>query len=1205
MSRKRTRNQTPSQDTQPAAGARSSAPGGVGNAAKADAALGQFSAATQGAGRPVPDLAEMEALFGEDLSDVQVHWGQGAAMEAMGARAATDGESIAMGPNATQASLLEELVHVVQARRGGGGGSGTSDPSDPHEQEASGLAQQLAAGHAIDPSTIGGLSGGGAIHRDADRGALNYGSSSTEIADASAVQGELDATPEQKAQELSSAIRGNDMRTIVSLLAGENSAVNSAYSAYFGHSAATDMIQFLSYANLTRGLAYARTGEAGLESRIAAVTWDIMGTDHEKLYGILESASLEDRLAMANNAVIIFYITNDTSGSVRERCLSVLRPLMDQSGLSVESREALFEAIRQGEAQLSSQVSTLVTRLDARLGWLDDDEDGMIDDVTAWMTARGTGFPELTASNVEPAELAPAVEWLRGQLSSRQFEQALNIMRTAGQTSVMDSIDEAGSDTTWGISDTDEDGIYTALAGATLEQRQAILASPTELARVMSYLDEGEEQDRAMALLRAGGTGESATAYQELLAELDSNVYISDATVWDCLERMAPADLVRLRDDPALYARIENGVSDNDRLRDLVGYTGACTVPADGSDPGAELAASNARLVARLEHAVDSWDDDEDLVYQVVLEWQAAGGVMDATTDAALLSKARSALGDLDSARRTEIMDALNGTRLITWQDRLESASSGAGTDNTGMDATLKDVPDIVLVREWSNLSDYKAQAEAVCTAQQATDLTGFIVDINNDVKYMLSEERGDWRDLLGDLRGRLIEALRAPTYADMVRREFHYVARAEMLVRLQYAQAREVAEDDRGAGFWNGISMGLNDSWSATGVATEQAFGSYRTEATEAVAAVDGSAEEQQQITEADAAYQTFLTSHEEYEAAKASAAAIAGGIVGVIVATIVTIATAGTAGPACAAFLGTVIGATFTELTEAAIQGNSYDVEEGAQDMLVSIVTGAITLGMGQLVDKLAKGAAATTRIQAINAALKTRFGDTFARYAGTVGTAGLDSALSTFPSKYAEDLIRTEGLLRQELGGATGALSATLQDFGTTMITKGLTSALNDRTDLLAGLRASGDWDEYSDQLLQKGLIDLAITTGATQLLSGTPPSAQDMVKLICKVASTNNSARVTAQSAEKDVSATLDFFNSADSETLQTVKFIGPALAARIIQERGAGGLTSLNDLTAIPRFTERVLTPAASEIRDDYLRLRDREQLASPSTATGN
>ena len=67
----------------------------------------------------------------------------------------------------------------------------------------------------------------------------------------------------------------------------------------------------------------------------------------------------------------------------------------------------------------------------------------------------------------------------------------------------------------------------------------------------------------------------------------------------------------------------------------------------------------------------------------------------------------------------------------------------------------------------------------------------------------------------------------------------------------------------------------------------------------------------------------------------------------------------------------------------------------------------------------------------------------------------------------------------------------------------------------------------------------------------------------------------------------------------------MKFIGPALAARIIQERGAGGLSSLNDLTAIPYFTERVLTPAASEIRDDYLRLRDREQLASPSTATGN
>ena len=1158
-----------------------------------------FANATAGAGQALPDLEELQGLFGEDFSDVRVHWGGGAALEALGARAATDGESIAMGPDATQASLYEELIHVMQARRGGGGGDGTSSPSDPHERQASGLAGVLASGGQIDTSSIGGTSGSGGIHRDTDRGALQYSAPTHEVADASAAQADLDATPEQNAQELNVAIMSGDMRTVYMLLSGDNAAISSAYRGYFGTSVAMHMIDHLPIAHLSTGLAYARTGQADLQSRIRAITWDIVGTDEEKLYGILEAASIEERSAMANNAVIRFYILQDTSGNIRDRCMQVLEPLIESGGLSAEARQALWDSVEAEEAQLASQVETLITRLDARLGYFDDDEAGMITDVTAWVQQRGA-FPNLDVEAGTPAELMPAVTWLRGQLSSRQYEQVLNLLRTGGQTTPMDAIDEAGSDTTLGFSDTDEAGIYTAISNATPEQRQAILADPAQLARVMSYLDEGTEQDRAMALLRGGGTGETATAYQELMAELDARVYISDGTVWSCLERMTSSELVRIRDDAALMARIEAGISDVPRLHALVGYTGQC-VAATVDEQAAALDASNERVVARIEHGVDSLDDDEDQVYRAVLQWQTAGGVMDATRDARLLARARAALRQLGTARSTEIMDALQGSRLVTWQDRLESSAVGAGTDNTGMDDTLKDVPDLVLVREWSNLSDYRERATSACSEAEVQALGGFIVDINNDIKYMLSEERSDWRDLLGDLRGRLIAALRQPGYAEMARREFHYVTRAEMLVRLQYAQAREVADNDRGPGFWNNISMGLNDTWSATGVATEQAFGTYRTEATEAVAAVDGSAEEQQAVTEADAAYESYLRSHEEYESAKAASAAIAGAIVGVIVSTIVTIATAGSAGPACAAFLGTVIGAAFTELTEAAVQGNAYDVEQGAQDLGIALVTGVISLGMGQVVDKIATGAAATTRVQALNTALQARFGDTFARYAGTVGTSALESALSTFPQNYATDLIRTEGLLRQDLGGATGALQSAASDFGVNILTSGIQHAVNDRTDVLADLRRRGDWDEYADQLLQKGLVDLAISTAASQLIAGEMPSPQGMVKLICKVASTTNSARMNAGAAERDVNDTLTFFNSADADTLQSVKFIGPATASRIIQARGAGGFSSLQDLIDVPHFTERVLTPAASEIRDDFLQQREAEAASGGGT----
>jgi DNA uptake protein ComE-like DNA-binding protein len=1189
---------------------------GVGNEAirqrtQGAGAKDKFAQATQGAGSPLPDAEKLSALFGADLSDVRVHWGDGAALGELGAKAATDGKTIAMGPNADQTSLIEEVAHVVQARQtagGPGGGTGTSEPGQRHERAAKGVAKDVQQGAEVDSSQLGGLTGSAAIHRDEDAGALTYARPTEEVDDPNHAQSDLDATPEQKAQQLGAAIRGNDMREIYSVLGGDNQAVKDAYVAYFGRTVQADMRAHLGITNLTHALAYARYGKADIASRVQAVTWDIIGTDEDKLYQILENATMEERLALANNRVALFDILNDTSGAVRERCMQVLRPLMNNSALSEAARQALFDRIRQDEAELGNAVDTLMTRLRARKGWLNDDEAGMISDVEAWVTSRGGGFPDLDTSKGEPAELMPAVNWLRGELSSREYEQVLNLLKSGGERSTMDKIDEAGADTSWGFSNVDENGIYQALTDATPEERQAILNDPVQLHRILGYLDQGTERERALAILRGTGTGDTASAYQELLAELDGWLWASDATIYSCLERMSTSELVRLRGDAALVKKIEGRISDVSRFHALIGYTGKAVDP---NDPDAaataenELKASNERLVSRIEHAVDSWDDNEDQVYLAVIEWQSAGGVLSSTTDQELLTRAHRALGDLDVARRKEILDALYGRRLVTWKDRMESAAAGWGTDDTAMDDMIQNVPDIVLVREWSNLSVYKAQAEAAETEAQVSALANFIVDIDNDIKFMLKKERSDWRDMLGDLRGKLITALRTAAMAEMAEREFKYVPRAELLTRLQYAQARSLSDHDRGPGFWNGISMGFNDLWSETGTNTEQAFGVYRTEATEAVLAEDGSEEETAAVEEADAAYQTYLQSHEEYEAAKAASAAIAGAIVGVIVATIVTIATAGTAGPACAGFLGAVMGAAFTELTEAAIQGNSYDVDQGAVDLTSAVVTGLITLGMGQVVDKLAKGAAATARVQAVNAALKARFGDTFARFAGNVGKTTLSAALSDFPSNYAKDLIKTEGLLRQEMGGVGGAIQSTLSSYGTKILTSGIQHAVNDRTDLLKELRTRGEWDEYADALVKKGLIDLGIATVASQVLAGRAPNAQDMVKLICKVASTTTSGRASAAKAQRDVASTLAFFNSADSRTLQSVPYIGQGIAGRIIQARGAGGFTSLQDLLDIPYFTERVLSPAAMDIRDDFNEKRAAEKAASPTPSSGD
>ncbi|MEC8425465.1 MAG: helix-hairpin-helix domain-containing protein, partial [Myxococcota bacterium] len=304
-------------------------------------------------------------------------------------------------------------------------------------------------------------------------------------------------------------------------------------------------------------------------------------------------------------------------------------------------------------------------------------------------------------------------------------------------------------------------------------------------------------------------------------------------------------------------------------------------------------------------------------------------------------------------------------------------------------------------------------------------------------------------------------------------------------------------------------------------------------------------------------------------------------------------------------AAFMGSVMGAAFTELTEAAIQGNAYDIDKGATDLTASVVTGMITLGMGHVVNQIAKGAAATSRVQALNTALKAKYGDTFARFSGKVGKTTLTAALVDFPRNYANDLIRTEGLLRKELGGAGGAIERTLQGYGTKILAAGIQHAVNDRTELLAELRKKGEWDQYADQLVRKGIIDVGIATAAHHLVAGRMPNAQDLVKLLCRVASTTNSANLTAAKAQKqDAASTLKFFNTADAKTLQEVKFIGPVTAQRIIQARGSGGFSSLDALLSVPRFTERVLSPAAMEIRDDFHRKRSAEEaLASAETSS--
>jgi hypothetical protein len=199
--------------------------------------------------------------------------------------------------------------------------------------------------------------------------------------------------------------------------------------------------------------------------------------------------------------------------------------------------------------------------------------------------SRGSGFADLDLENREPGALMPAIDWLQGELSSRQFTQAVNTLRTGGQRGLMDKIAEAGADTTWWWSNVDEAGINAAISAASVEDRQAILNDPEQLAKLMAMLDEGSEQDRVKKLLAGQAEGDSASAYDELLGELESWLYVSDVKIYSCLDRMPPADLVRIRRDDALRTKIEGGISDVPRFHALVGYT-AGSIEATSSNQG-------------------------------------------------------------------------------------------------------------------------------------------------------------------------------------------------------------------------------------------------------------------------------------------------------------------------------------------------------------------------------------------------------------------------------------------------------------------------------------------------------------------------------------------------------------------------------------------------------------------------------------------
>lgn len=1016
------------------------------------------------------------------------------------------------------------------------------------------------------------------------------------VASAMTPQGDLSADAEERAVQLRDAVVSGDMRTIYMVLGGpDNTAEKDAYRKAIGLPVESSMKIWLRGSDLMYGLSFARFGKADIKCRIHAVSIDILGTEEERLFEILEGATMDERYALAQDREVIRWLWSELSGADFQRAFAPLAPFVGQVADDA-AKAALFAKVEQSENELGTAAEALLTKLKSHKGFLNDDEEGMIGECEAFAKEHGK-------IDVSDPAMSAVMGFLSSELNDKEYSKARSTLTSGGQRTLLDKINEADNHKTmWLFHNTDEDAICQAIAATPLAERKAFLDNEAAMKRLREVL-EGDDLQHAMTLLNGQDTAADHAALHDLHDELDSWLWVSDHKVFEALERMSAPALVRLRENEALRKDIEGGLSDANItiFHQTIGYTGAGRAEGKSvEDAAAELEGSNARVVARIEEAVDHWDDDEDKVYDAVVEWQRAGGKMTRAEHGPLLDRAWAALRDLDVGRSKEIYEALLGLGTVGQLGRLRSAVQGLGTDDAGLEAAIADVTDEELIRSWSNLSAHKAAwLSAPDDESKAAVTEGFVPDLTNDVKSLIKGDRDDWLEQVGELRDKLVAALKTPAGAAIAANEFNFTMNGRHALRMEYAHSRQLADHDRGDGMWNAMSMGIVDSMSGTGTETEWAFGTYQGQARDALAQKDNSAAEATALAATDTAHDEYIESHENYKEAKASISNMGGAIVQAIVFTVITVATAGTAGPALASFMAFVGSAGLQELTEKAILGEDYSVEQGAIDMTQAIINGVLFAGTGKVVDMITKGAGQLPIFQTLNESLTAKLPG-IAEYMGGEAKQLLTLAIRDIPRNYTSELLNTEGVLRDGVAGALPALNKTLQSYASGMVVRGLNHAVNNEATKLEELRKTSTWDELPRTLVKQGIINTAIGVTVSRLVSGDELDASDLVNIMGWLTRSVHGATLSAKTIRTDAEKSLKFFNEASKEELQKVHGIGPGISGRLIEARNQqGGFKSLRAIAEVPYFKEEVLFANAGAIRDAFV--KEQEEKAGVTT----
>ena len=217
---------------------------------------------------------------------------------------------------------------------------------------------------------------------------------------------------------------------------------------------------------------------------------------------------------------------------------------------------------------------------------------------------------------------------------------------------------------------------------------------------------------------------------------------------------------------------------------------------------------------------------------------------------------------------------------------------------------------------------------------------------------------------------------------------------------------------------------------------------------------------------------------------------------------------------------------------------------------------------------------------------------------------GKTLIEAGIKEFPINYAKEAVNTEGLLRQGVNGALDVAGSTLKEAAQAIVVQSMSQAVYDNEASLEGLKNSGNWDEYTEELIKGGVIDATVSFAAEAIVKGEAPTAAGIIGLMGKIVNTHVGAPYKADAASLDAGKTVLFFNTATAAELGAVSGISEDLAYEIIDIRSAGQFTTVDDVIAVNGFTAEVLTPAAIAVRDDYHLQRDAAAAAAAPAAGG-